>query len=146
MVRRGAEEAIGDQVGESVGQPPGLERNLDNVCRGRLNLGDRQHARGDQRAIRAAIAFLSVRTARHVARHSVHIAHFADRPRLCGGPRHERRSNQPNDHKDREQTTDESAKIHTPSSHGTGNLGRLITSHVRQPTTQNMKSVGISCD
>ena len=34
MVRRIANEAIGDQVDESVGQPAGLERNLDNVCRG----------------------------------------------------------------------------------------------------------------
>jgi len=124
MVRRGANEAIGDHVDESVGQPAGLERNLDNVCRGRLNLGDCQHAHRDQRAIRAAIAFLSVRTARHIARHGGHIAHLANGHRLCRSRGYQRRSNQPNDHKDREQTTDESTKIHGAPSHGTGNLGR----------------------
>jgi hypothetical protein len=126
MVRRFASEAIGDQVDESVGQPAGLERNLDNVCRGRLNLGDRQHARRDKRAIRAAIVFLFVRTAWHVPGHSSHIAHLANRQRFCRSRHYQRRSNQPNDHKDREQTTDESMKIHDPTSHGTGNLGRLV--------------------
>ena len=126
MVRRGASEAVGDQVDESVGQPAGLERNMDNVCWGRLNLGDRQHARRDKRAIGAAIVFLSVRTTRHVAGHGGHIAHLANRQRFCRSRRQQRRSNKPNDHKDREQTTDESAKIHDPPSHGTGNLGRLV--------------------
>src|SRR5258706_1001234 len=72
------------------------------------------------------LLFLFVRTAGHVAGHSGHIAHLANRQRFCRSWRHQRRSNQPNDHKDREQTTDESMKIHDPTSHETGNLGRLI--------------------
>src|SRR5258706_1296665 len=134
MVRRFASEAIGDQVDESVGQPAGLERNLDNVCRGRLNLGDRQHARRDKRAIGAAIVFLFVRTARHVAGHSGHVTHLANRRRFCRSWRHQRRSNQPNDHKDREQTTDESIKIHDPPYHtGLEAWEGWSTSHVCQP-------------
>jgi hypothetical protein len=126
MVRRFASEAIGDQIDQRVGQPAGLERNLDNVCRRRLNLGDRQHARRDKRAIRAAIVFLFVRAAWHVAGHSGHVAHLANRQRFCRSRRYQRCSNEPNDHKDREQTTDESRKIHDPPSHGTGSLGRLV--------------------
>ena len=126
MVRRGANESVGDQVDESVGQPAGLESNFDSVRREWLSLSDRQHARRDERAIRAAIAFLSVRTARHVPGHSGHIAHLANRHPFCGSRRYQGRSNQPNDHKDREQTTNESTKIHDPPSHGTGNLGRQI--------------------
>jgi hypothetical protein len=38
MVWRVADEAFGGQVDESEGQPVGLERNLDTVCRGRLSL------------------------------------------------------------------------------------------------------------
>ena len=49
MVRRGTNEAIGGQVDEREGQ--GQERNLDNACRGRLSLSDRQHAHRDKRAI-----------------------------------------------------------------------------------------------
>jgi hypothetical protein len=139
MVRRFASEAIGDQIDQRVGQPAGLERNLDNVCRRRLNLGDRQHARRDEGTIRAAILSLSVRTARHVARHGGHIAHLANRQWFCRSGCYQRRGNQPNDHKDREQTTDESVKIHDPASHGTGNLGRLVyftCSPARPPTTE----------
>jgi len=138
MLRRFASEAIGDQIDESVGQPAGLERNLDNVCRGRLNLSDRQHARRDNRAIGAAIVFLFVRTARHVAGHSGHITHLANRQQFCRSRRYQRRSNQPNDHKDREQTTDESMKIHDPTSHGTRNLGRLVY-FTCLPTTSKME-------
>jgi hypothetical protein len=126
MVRRGADEAIGHQVDERVGQPAGLEENLDTVCRGRVSLSDRQHAYRDERAILAAIVFLTVRTARHVPGHRSHIAHLTDRQPFCRRRRYQRRSNQANDHKDREQTTDESVKIHGLSSHGMGNLGRLF--------------------
>ena len=126
MVRRGADEAIGHQVDEREGQPARLERNLDSACRGRVSLSDRQHAYRDERAILAAIAFLSVRTARHVPGHRGHIAHLTDGQAFCRRRRYQRRSNQANDHKDREQTTDESVKIHGLSSHGMGNLGRLF--------------------
>jgi hypothetical protein len=129
MVRRGAHQAVCDQVFESEGQPAGLEWSLDTVCRGRFSLSDRQHAHGDERAILAAIVFLSVRTARHVAGHSGHIAHPANRQPFCCSRRYQRRGNKPNDHADREQTTDESAKNHHLSSHRMGTLGRLITSH-----------------
>ena len=129
MVRRVANEAIGSQVDESEGHPAGLERNLDTVCRRRFSLSDRQHAHRDERAIPAAIAFLSVRTALHVIGHSSHIT---TRHPLCHNRGYQRRNNQPNDHKDRKQTTDESVKVHGLSSHGTGNLGRLFPSHVRQ--------------
>jgi len=78
MVRRDADEAIGSQVDEREGQPASQERNLDSACRGRISLSDRQHAHRDQRAILAAIVFLSVRTARHVPGHRGHIAHLAD--------------------------------------------------------------------
>ena len=150
MVRRGASEAVGNQVDERVGQPAGLERNLDNVCRGRLNLGNRQHARRHKGAIRAAIVFLSVRTARHVARHGGHIAHLANRQRLCRSRRYQWRSNQPNDDKDREEMTDESAKIHAQPSHGTEKLGRLIHFTCSPiPNTMNektSKSQVVNCD
>ena len=132
MVRRGADEAIGHQVDERVGQPAGLEENLDTVCRGRVSLSDRQHAYRDERAILAAIAFLSVRAALHVIGHSSHITHLTNRHPLRRNRGYQRRNNQPDDHKDRQQTTDESAKIHDLSSHGIGNLGRLFPSHVRQ--------------
>ena len=101
MVRWGANEAVGNHVDEREGQAAGLERNLDNVCRGRLSLSDRQHAHRDQRAILAAIAFLSVRTALHVPGRSGHIAHLANRQPFCRNWRYQRRSSQPNDHKDR---------------------------------------------
>ena len=126
MVRRGADEAIGHQVDEREGQPARLERNLDSACRGRVSLSDRQHAYRDERAILAAIVFLTVRTARHVPGHRSHIAHLTDRQPFCRRRRYQRRSNQANDHKDREQTTDESVKIHGLLSHGMGNLGRLF--------------------
>ena len=129
MVRRGANEAIDDQIDERVGKPASLERNLDNVCRGGLNLGDRQHAHRDKRAIRAVFVFLTVRTAWHVARHSGHVAHLANRQLSCCRRRYQRRTNQPNDHKDRKQMTDESAKIHNLTSHETRNFGRPASNH-----------------
>lgn len=129
MVRRDANEAIGDQIDERVGKPASLERNLDNVCRGGLNLGDGQHAHRDKRAIRAVFVFLTVRTAWHVARHSGHIAHLANGQLSRRRRRYQRRSNQPNDHKDREQMTDESAKIHDLTSHETRNFGRPASNH-----------------
>ena len=79
MVRRIANEAINDQVDETEGQSTGLEENLDTVCRGRFSLSDRQHAGCDERAVLAALTFLTVRAARHVPRRSGHIAHLADR-------------------------------------------------------------------
>ena len=82
MVRRGANEAIGDQVDESEGQPAGLEENLDSVCRGRVNLSNCQ-AHPDEWAILAAVVFLSVRTARHVPGHGGHIAHLANKQLFC---------------------------------------------------------------
>jgi hypothetical protein len=112
MVRRDANKAIADQIDESKGQPAGLEKNLDTVCRGRFSLNDCQHAHSDERAILAAFVFLSVRTARHVPGHSGHITHLANGNMLRRRRGYQRRSNQSNDHKDREQTTDELAKIH----------------------------------
>ena len=129
MVRRGANEAVADQVDESEGQLAGLERNLDTVCRGWFSLDDCQHAHRDERAILAAFVFLSVRTARHVPGHCGHVAHFANGQSICRSRGYQRRSNQPSDYKNREQTTDESAKIHEPTSHSRGNLGRTIISH-----------------
>jgi hypothetical protein len=122
MVRRIANEAVGSHVNESEGQPAGLERNLDTACRGGLGLSDRQHAHRNERAILAAIVLLTVRTALHVPRHRSHIAHLADRQPFCRNWGYQRRNSKPDDHKDREQTTDESAKIHTPPSHGPRNL------------------------
>ena len=136
MVWRGANEAIGGQVDEREGQRAGQERNLDSACRGRVSLSDRQHAYRDERAILAAIVFLTVRTARHVPGHRSHIAHLTDGQAFRGRGRYQGRSNQASDHKDRKQTTDESAKIHDLSSHGMGNLGRLFPSHVRQITNR----------
>ncbi len=101
MVRRSANEAIGGQVDESVGQPLGLEENLDSVCRGRVSLSDRQHAGRNKWAVLAALIFLTVRAARHVPGHSGHIAHLADRQPLCRSRCYQRRSNQPHDRKDR---------------------------------------------
>ncbi len=130
MIRRIPNEAIDDQVDESEGQPTGVEENLDTVCRGRGGLSDRQHAGRNEWAVLAALTFLTVRTARHVPVHSGHIAHLADRQPLRRSRCYQRRSNQSYDRKDREQMTDESAKIHALSSHGIGNLGRLVSSHV----------------
>ena len=79
MVRRGAHEAIGEKVDESEGERAGLEENLDTVCRRLVSLSDRQHAHRDERAILAAMVFLSVRTAWHVPGHSGHIADLANR-------------------------------------------------------------------
>jgi hypothetical protein len=132
MVRRGTHEAIGGQVDEREGQRAGQERNLDNACQRRVSQSDRQHAYCDERAILAALIFLSVWTARHVPGHRGHIAHLTDGQAFRGRGRYQGRSNQANDHKDRKQTTDESANIHDLSSHGMGNLGRLFPSHVRQ--------------
>jgi hypothetical protein len=131
MVWRVANEAVGSQVDESERQPAGLERNLDSVCRRRFSLSDRQHAHRDKRAILAAV-LLTVRTALHIPGHSGHIAHLANSQSFCRNRGYQRRSHKPNDHKDRKQTTDESAKIHDLSSHGMGNLGRLFPSNVRQ--------------
>src|SRR5713226_6279236 len=124
MVRRSANEAIGDHVFESEGQPAGLEENVDTVCRGRVSLSDRPHAGRNEWAVLATIAFLSVWTARHIPAHGGHIAHLANRQPFCRRRGYQRRSNQPNDHKDREQTTDGSEKIHDSTSHKAGNFGR----------------------
>jgi hypothetical protein len=126
MVGRGANEAIGDQVDESVQQPAGLETNVDSVRREGLSQSDCHHAHCDERTIRTAIVFLSIRTARHVPGHSGHIAHLANRKPFCSSRGHQRRSNEPNDHKDRKQMTNESAKIHDPTSHRKGQLGKAI--------------------
>jgi hypothetical protein len=126
MVRRGANEAIGNQIDKREGQPAGLERNLDTACRGRLSLSDRQHAHRDERAILAAIAFLTVGTARHVPGHRGHIAHLTNRHPLCRNRGYQRRNNQPDDHKDRQQTTDESAKIHDAIITRDRELGKVI--------------------
>lgn len=117
MVGGRTDEAVGGQIDESEEQPVGLERNLYTVCRGRFSLSDRQHAHRDERAILAAIVFLPVRTAWHVARHRGHIAHLGRRQPFCRRRGDQGRSNQSNDHKDREQTSDESAKIHNLTSH-----------------------------
>jgi hypothetical protein len=125
MVRRIADEAIGEQVDESVGQPAGQESNLDSVRREWLSRSYRHHAHCDERTIRTAFIFLSVRTARHVPGHIGHITHLAGRQPFCSSRCYQRRSNEPNDDKDREQTTDESAKIHGPISHKKGRLGKM---------------------
>jgi len=126
VVRRVANEAIGDQVDEREGQRSGQERNLDSVCRGRFSLSDRQHAHRDKRAILAAIAFLSARAALHVIGHSGHIAHLAHSQPFCRNRGYQRRNNQPDDHKDRQQTTDESAKIHDLIITRDRELGKVI--------------------
>jgi hypothetical protein len=129
MVWGRTDEAVGDQVDESEGQPVFLERNLDTVCRRRLSQSDCQHAHRDKRAILAAFVFLSVRTARHVPGHCGHIAHLGNGQPFCRRRRHQRRGNESDDHKDREQTSDESANIHNLTSHRAANLERTIRSH-----------------
>ena len=126
MVRRGTHEAIGGQVDEREGQRAGQERNLDNACQRRVSQSDRQHAYCDERAILAALIFLSVWTARHVPGHRGHIAHLTDGQAFCRRGRYQRRSNQANDHKDREQTTDESVKIHDLIITRNGELGKVV--------------------
>lgn len=129
MVRGGPNEAIADQIDEGVGEPARFKGNLNNVCRGRLDLGDCQHAHRDKRAIRAAFVLVSVWTARHVAGHSRHIAHLANGELSYCRRRNQRRNNQSNDHKDREQMTNELAKIHALTSHETRNFGRPTSNH-----------------
>ena len=130
MVWRSADEAIRDQVDQSERQPAGLEINLDAVGRGRFSLSDRQHAHRDQWSIWAAVVLLPVRTARHVAGHRGHIGHLADSQ--PGGRRwcHQRRNHEPNDHKDRDQLTDESAKIHDLIITRDGRLGKAALLHI----------------
>ena len=126
MVRRGANEAIGGQVDEAEGQSTCLEENLNTVCRRGFSLSDGQHAGRDERTVVAALIFLTVRTARHVLTRGSHIAHLADRQPLSRSRCYQRRSNQPHDRKDRQETTGESAKIHNSTSHKAGNFGRRI--------------------
>lgn len=131
MVRRGAHQALGHKVDQSEGQRAGLEGNLEAVGRRRFRLGDGQHAHRDERAIRTAIALLSVRAARHIPGHRDHVAHLACRQPLCGCRCDQWRSSQPNNYKDREQATDVKAKIHDPTSHMPQTLERTIGSHSR---------------
>ena len=112
MVRRSTDQAIGDQVVEGENEPAGLEGNLDTVHRRRHSLGDGQHAHRDKRAILAAIALLSVRTAWHIAGHRGHIGHLSGSQALRRRWRQQWCKDEPDDHEDRKQTTDESAKIH----------------------------------
>jgi hypothetical protein len=134
MVWRGAHEAVGGQVFERKRQPADLKMNLNTVCRERFSLSDRQHAHRDERAILAVFVLLSIGAARHitrchvtrchVTRHRGHIGHASNSHALCRRRCYQRRRNQPHDHKDRKQSTDESAKIHGSTSHRTRNLGR----------------------
>lgn len=102
MIRGGTDEAVHDQVVEGERQPAGLEGNLDSVCRGRLGLGDSQHAHCDKRAILAVIALLAVRAARHVAGHRCHIGHLGGSQTLRRCRRYQRSSDQADDHEDRQ--------------------------------------------
>jgi len=111
MFGRVTNEAIGDQVDEREGQPAGLERDLDAVGRGRFNLRDHQHAHRQQTFL-TTIVLLFVRTARHVGGHRRHVGHLSDRPLLRAGWSYQRLRDEPGDHEDRQQTTDESIKKH----------------------------------
>jgi hypothetical protein len=151
MVRRSAREAIGEQVDESVRQPAGLESNLDSVRREWLNWNHRHHAHRDERTIRTVFILLSlcVRTARHVAGHRRHITHLADRQPFGRSRYCQRRSNEPNDDKDRQQTTDESAKIHNLISHRKGRLGKVyhftwLLDHRTRPKASKIHTVNSS--
>jgi hypothetical protein len=141
MIWRRTNEAIGDQVVESNEQGAGRQQwGRDAVGERRFSLRKGQRADRHNRTILAIVALLLLRTAVHavfhdgltawhVARHRRHIHRRGDSRPLCRRRGHQRRSNKPNDHKDRQQTTDESANIHGSPSHRTGDLERTTGSH-----------------
>ena len=97
MVWRGPNQAVRDQVVEDEKQPVGMEGNLHTVHLRRLGLGDGQHAHRNKRAILAAI-----RTAGHIAGHRGHIGHLSGSQALRRRRCYQRRSDQPDDHEDRQ--------------------------------------------
>ena len=131
MVRRGANEAIGDQVDEREGQPAGLESNQDSVRREWLNLSDHQRAHR-KRTFLTTIVLLFARTARHIGGHRRHTADLSNGPLLRASRGHQRLRDQPGNHEDRKKTADESAKIHYFTSHSFRDLERVLPSQVRQ--------------
>jgi len=89
------------------------KKNLDTVCRGRVSLSDRQHAYRDERAILAAIVFLTVQDSTACPRSSQpYRSSHRTGSRFAAAGVTSGRSKPSHDHKDREQTTDESVKIH----------------------------------
>lgn len=131
VIRRSTVEAIGDPIVESRERTVYWQRRQDSDCQRRLRLCNAQRAHRTKRTILAAVALLCLRTARHVGGHCRHIAHLGSRQRLRDRGRDQRRSNKPGNRKDCEQTTDESTKIHSPTSHRIMDLGRQITSQIR---------------
>jgi hypothetical protein len=132
MVRRRTTEAVSDQINKKIGQPAGLEQNLNATYCREFGLRDRQHAHRNKRAILATILILPVGTTRHITGHCDHIAHFGNSQRLRHNRSHQRHYDQPNDDEDREQPSDESAKIHIPMSHTVIDFESAINSHTCQ--------------
>ena len=131
MIRWRTVEAIGDPIVESRERTVRWQRRQDSGRHRRLRLCNAQRAHRTKRTILAIVALLCLRTARHVGGHCRHIAHRGSRQRLRRRGRDQRRSNEPDDRKGGEQTADELAKIHSPTSHRIMDLGRQITSQIR---------------
>src|SRR6266702_8341540 len=124
MVRRVANEAVGDQI---------VWRSKYGACRPAndnaigvrwLILDELQHATRE-RALLATILIRLVRTAGHVGRHRRRTGQLDDRQPLRGRWGDQRLRDEPRDQKDRKETTDESAKIHRFALHMFADLGRV---------------------
>jgi hypothetical protein len=131
VIRRRTVEAIGNPIVESRERTVYWQRRSDSDCHRRLRLCNAHRAHRTKRTILAIVALLCLRTARHVGGHCRHIAHLGSRQPLRRRWRDQRRSNKPGNRKDREQTTNEPTKIHSPISHRIMDLGRPIASQTR---------------
>jgi hypothetical protein len=121
MVGRRTVKAGGNHVVERNKQRAGRMPYQDRHRHGGYGLHGR-HAHPHNRTIVTVVALLFGRTAGHVRGHRRHAGHFGDGQCACSHWRHQWCSNEPGDHKDRKQTTDESAYIHDPTSHRPRNL------------------------
>jgi hypothetical protein len=152
MVRRRTDETIGSQVVARDEHMAGRQWRRKTACERRFSLRDGQRTHRHQRTILAIIALLffrtavhavgqDCRTARHIAGHSRHIHGRSRSQPLCSTRCCQRRSNEPSDRNDREQTTDKSTQVHRLPLHKMETLGRWTTSHVRQRGQQNLLEV-----
>lgn len=123
MVRRIANEAVGDQIVWRSKYGTCRQPNDNAIGVRWLVLDELQHATRKRTRL-AAILVRFVRTARHISRHRGHTGHLDDRQplRRCWGG--QRLRDEPRDQKDRKETTDESAKIHRFALHIFADLGR----------------------